>query len=118
MFDVAATPTVNDAGTPAAIAVVGAARVIPVRGLRLTATVAVFPATFAVTVAFCEVVSSAVAVPKSSVVAVLGESDPASAVNVTATPGTPAPDTFSTRAEIVDVPPLAPSVCGLAESST
>ena len=51
--------------------------------------------------------SSEVAVPKSSVVAVVGESDPASAVNVTTTPGTPAPDTFSTRAEIVDVPPLA-----------
>ncbi len=63
-------------------------------------------------------VSVVVATPSLFVVAVVGESEPASVVNVTATPGTPAPATFSTRALTVDVPPLGPSVCGLAVKST
>ena len=52
MFAVALTAKVNDAGWPAAIDVVGAVMVMPVRGFSETATVAVFPATFAVTVDF------------------------------------------------------------------
>ena len=61
MFAVADTPTVNDAGTPAATGVVGPASVTPVRGLRPTTTVAVLPATLAVIVARCDVVSVVVA---------------------------------------------------------
>ena len=46
----APTPTVNVTGVPAATAVVGPVMLTPVRALRLTVTVAVLPATFAVTI--------------------------------------------------------------------
>jgi hypothetical protein len=42
------------------------------------------------------------------VFAVDAESEPTSAVNVTGTPGTPAPLTSSTRAEISELPPDGP----------
>ncbi len=51
-------------------------------------------------------------------VAVPAERLPTSAVNVTGTPGTPAPLTSSTRAAMLDVPPAAASVCGVALKST
>ena len=105
MFDVLLTPMVKVAGCPADTGVVGAESVIPVRGLRLTTTLAVFPPTFAVTVAFADVVNVVVATPVSSVVAVGGDTVPASVVNVTGAPVTGAPDAFSTRAVIVAVPP-------------
>ena len=112
MFDVAATPTVNVAGTPADTGVVGPARVRPVRGLRLSVISTVFPATLAVTFAVRVINAVILAVPLSSVVAVELESDAVSERNWTETPGTPDPDTSSTRAEIVVVPPFGGSVCG------
>jgi hypothetical protein len=51
-----------------------------------------------------------VATPVESVDAVGGFNEPLSVVNVTETPGSPAPDVSSTRAEIVDVPPAGGSV--------
>jgi hypothetical protein len=98
MFAVVPTPTVNVAGTPADTGVVGPARVTPVRGLRPTVISAVFPATFAVTFVTREVVSETRAVPLSSVVADELDNDPLSVLNVTGTPGTPDPETSSTRA--------------------
>jgi hypothetical protein len=59
-----------------------------------------------------------VATPLSSVVDVAGETLPASVVKVTGTPGTPAPEAFSTRAEMADVPPVGLRVCGVALTST
>jgi hypothetical protein len=114
MFAVAETPTVNVAGTPADTGVVGPAKVMPVRGLRLTVTSAVFPATLAVTFAVREINAVMLATPDWSVVAEELERLAVSVVNDTGTPGTPDPATSSTRAEIVVVPPLGGSVCGLA----
>jgi type II secretory pathway pseudopilin PulG len=114
MFAVEATPTVKLVGTPADTGVVGPARVIPVLGLRLTVTSAVFPATLAVIFAVREISAVTLAVPVSSVVAEELDRLAVSVVNATATPGTPDPATSSTRAEIVVVPPLGGSVCGVA----
>ena len=118
MFAVALTPTVNVAGTPAETGVVGAVIVIPVRGFSLTVISAVFPATFAVTFASRDVVSKTVAVPESSVTAEDADRVPLSVMNDTGMPGTGPPEVFSTRAEICDVPPAGPSVCGVAVSTT
>ena len=62
--------------------------------------------------------SVTVATPLASVIADDAESVPVSLVNVTGTPGTPAPDVSSTRAEIVLLPPAGPSVWGVALTST
>src|SRR3954453_7450923 len=114
MFALAPTATVNVAGCPAETCVVGAVMVIPVRGLGVRVTSAVLPAALAVT--FAErapaldalvAVNVDVATPEASVVAVTGFSEPLSALKVTGMPGSPAPDTSSTRALIVAVPPPA-----------
>ncbi len=118
MFAVALTAKVNDAGWPAAIDVVGAVMVMPVRGFSETATVAVFPATFAVTVDFAVAVSVTLATPLESVFALGADSVPTSAEKLTGTLVMGCPVTLSTRAEITDVPPDAPSVCGVAERTT
>ena len=57
--------------------------------MRLTTTVAVLPATLAVTVDFAVVVRIVCATPLESVSEDDAESDPMSAVNVTPTPGMP-----------------------------
>jgi hypothetical protein len=118
MFAPLATPTVNEAGTPADTGVVGPAMVTPVRGFNRTVTSAVLPATFAVTLASRLVVSDTLAVPEASVSADDAESVPLSVENVTGTPATGEPDTSSTRADITAVPPPGASVCGLAVSNT
>jgi hypothetical protein len=109
-FAVLATPTVKVAGCPAFTGVVGAASVIPVRGFNPTVTSAVFPATLAVTFETRDVFKTVCATPSESVFAVAGERVPLSVVNVTGTPGSPEPDTSSTRAVIVELPPTGPSV--------
>jgi len=63
-------------------------------------------------------VSVVVATPDESVVAVAGFNEPLSLVNVTGMPDSPTPDTSSTRAVIVDVPPSGDTVCGLALTTT
>src|SRR5882672_10889200 len=124
MLAVVLTPTVKFAGNPAEIGVVGAVIVIPVRGAIPMVTSAVFPATLAVTLAARVVdcvdvnVSVVVATPDESVGAVEGFSEPLSVVNVTGMPDSPVPDTSSTRAVIVDVPPVGATVCGLAPTTT
>jgi hypothetical protein len=112
------TPTVNVTGTPADTSVVGPASVMPVRGLSFTVTVAVFPATLAVTMVSRDVVRAVRATPFSSVTADVGSNEPLSAVNVTGMPVRPKPETSSTRAEIVVVPPDGLSTCGVADSKT
>src|SRR5436190_524048 len=105
MFAVLPTFTVNVAGKPAETGVVGPAMDMPVRGFRPTVTSAVFPATLAVTFAVRGAFTVVVATPDASVMAVEGFSVPWSVVNVTGTPDKGLPDTSSTRAEMVDVPP-------------
>ena len=89
MFAVADTPTVKVAGVSADKLPAGGVMVTPVRGLSATATVAVLPATFAVTVIFGGVpmpvvlVSATLATPDESVFAVPVERLPTSVVNVT-----------------------------------
>ncbi len=114
----APTPTVNVIGVPAAIAVVGPVMLTPVRALRLTVTVAVLPATFAVTIVVRVAVRLVLATPLESVVADPAPSCPWSAVKLTGTPGSPAPVTSSTRAAISVVPPDGGSTPGVAVSST
>ena len=69
---VVATLTVTVAATPAEICPVGAVTVMPVRGLSVTLSVAVLPATFAVMSASRVVLSTLAATPLLSVVAVAG----------------------------------------------
>ena len=76
------------------------------------------PATLAVTFAVRGALSEVVATPFESVVAVGGFTVPLSVVNVTGIPDRPVPDTSSTRAEIVDIPPPGGSVCGFALTIT
>ena len=111
------TPTVNVAGTPAEMGVVGAVSVTPVRGLSRIVVSAVFPATFAVTFA-SRVVSVEVATPLASVMAVVGDSVPLSVENVTRRPDSAAPVAFSARACTVAVPPFGGSVWGETDRST
>jgi hypothetical protein len=73
-FAVAATATVNVAGTPAETGVVGPVSVTPVRGFRPTVASAVLPATFAVTFAGRDVFRVTVATPLASVMALDDES--------------------------------------------
>ena len=72
----APTPTVNVTGVPAETAVVGPVMVIPVRALVLTVTVAVLPATFAVTIVVRVAVRVVLATPLESVVADPAPSEP------------------------------------------
>lgn len=71
MFTVGAapTPTVKVTGVPAEVAVVGPVMLMPVRALRFTVTVAVLPATFAVTIVVRVACSVVFATPLESVVA-------------------------------------------------
>ena len=92
--------------------------VMPVRGFSETATVAVFPATFAVTVDFAVAVSVTLATPLESGVRAWGRQRATSAEKLTGTLVMACPVLLSTRAEITDVPPDAPSVCGVADSTT
>jgi hypothetical protein len=66
----------------------------------------------AVTSALALVVSVAVAIPSLSVVVVVGVMLPVVVLNVTGAPGTEEPASSSTRAEIVDVPPIDGSCAG------
>src|SRR3954452_17249988 len=84
--------------------------VVPV--LRLAPAVPM-PAA-AVTLAVRVVVSVVVATPLGAVFAVDGLTAPTSDVNETGTPGSALPLVSTTLAEIVDEPPLAGSVDGLA----
>ena len=118
MLAVVLTAIVNVAGDPAETCVDGGVMPMPVRGLRSTTTVAVFPATFAVTVDLRVVVSVMLATPFASVFALAADSVPASAEKLTGTLVMACPVLLSTRAEITDVPPDAPSVCGVADSTT
>src|SRR5262245_5357304 len=118
MFAVLATPTVKVAGRPADIVAVGPAIVTPVRGLNVTVTSEVLPATLAVTLAVVGALTTVVATPDESGVAVGGSRLPCSVVNVTGMPETPTPDTSSTRALIVELPPAGGNVCGLALTTT
>jgi hypothetical protein len=115
---VLATLTVNVTGTPAETGVVGPLMLTPVLGFSFTVTVAVLPATFAVTIVSREVVSVVRATPSASVTAVEEDSVPLSLVNVTGTPEMPRPAAFSTRAATTAAPPDGLNVCGLADRST
>ncbi len=76
MFAVALTAKVNDAGCPAAIDVVGAVMVMPVRGFSETATVAVFPGHVRGHCRFAVAVSVTLATPLESVFALAADSVP------------------------------------------
>ena len=117
----------KEAGSPADIEVVGPVIEMPVRGFSETVTSAVLPATVAVTFAVrspdCDdgadvSVSVVVATPNESVVAVAGFNEPLSVENATGIPPSPVPETSSTRAVIVDVPPAADTADGLAAMVT
>jgi hypothetical protein len=80
--------------------------------------VVVFPATFAVTVDLRVVVRVTLATPFASLLALGAERVPAVAEKLTGTFVIGWPVTLSTRAEITDGPPLALSVCGVADRTT
>ena len=103
---------------PAATGVVGPVIVTPVRALTVTVTVAVLPATLAVTIVCRLAVRDVLATPLASVETDPEPSCPLSAVKVTGTPGMPAPLVSSTRAEISVVPPFGGSTDGDALTST
>jgi hypothetical protein len=106
------TFTVTDADEADVVGVVGVVGVPPVGG-GVVVPPPVMPAV-AVTVAVLLVVSVVWASPAESVATEDAASDPAFVLNVTGTPVSGLPLVSSTLATIVDVPPLAETVPGLA----
>src|SRR2546428_8018462 len=95
----------------------GAAVVVVVPPVPVPVLVDATPAV-AVTLAVLFVMSMVCALPAESVVATLGETLPLSVVKLTGMPASTFPFGSSTDAVIVDVPPMAEIVSGLAPIST
>src|SRR3954469_9393373 len=110
---------VNTIGVPAGADVGVAEKVDSALAPTLTRTVpAVAPPADTVTVAVPDVVSVGAATPLASVIAVAGFREPASVLKFTGIPAMPEPPSSVTSAEIVDVPPVEPIVCGDALTCT
>jgi hypothetical protein len=100
MFAVAATATVNVAGSPSDGGVAGPVSVSPLRGRKLTVILPSAAPDRATTSALAFACSVATAIPLLSVLAVDGVMLPAVVLNVTGAPETTEPSASSTRAEI------------------